>query len=161
MFDLDAGKMVVFGIVALAVIPPKDLPRVLRTVGKYVGQMRRMAGDFQGQFMQAMKEADLDSVRKEIDDISKSAKIDTTFDPAAMMRDTVTKSVEDKPYETVKVEPPPTEPTVEPHLAEAQIEAPVHTPETHLSETHLSETHLPEAQLAEAHLPEKSAVGPI
>ena len=43
MFDLDAGKLVVFGIVALAVIPPKDLPRVLRTVGKYVGQARRMA----------------------------------------------------------------------------------------------------------------------
>ena len=56
MFDLDAGKLLVFGIVALAVIPPKDLPRVLRTVGKYVGQMRRMASDFQGQFMEAMKE---------------------------------------------------------------------------------------------------------
>ncbi len=51
MFDFDAGKLIVFGIVALAVIPPKDLPRVLRTVGKYVGQMRRMAAEFQGQFM--------------------------------------------------------------------------------------------------------------
>jgi sec-independent protein translocase protein TatB len=146
MFDLDAGKMVVFGIVALAVIPPKDLPRVLRTVGKYVGQMRRMAGDFQGQFMQAMKEADLDSVRKEIDEINKAAKIDTSFDPAALMRDNVTKAVEDKPYETVKVEPPPPEAAVEPqlapspHLTEVKIEAPSHLPE--------------------AHLPEKTAAGP-
>lgn len=120
MFDLDAGKMMVFGIVALAVIPPKDLPRVLRTVGKYVGQMRRMAGDFQGQFMQAMKEADLDSVRKEIDDIKKAAKIDATFDPAALMRDTVTKAVEDKPHETVAVEP---------QVAQASAETPVHEPE--------------------------------
>ena len=67
----------VFGIVALAVIPPKDLPRVMRTVGKYVGQMRRMAADFQGQFMEAMKEAELDSVSKEIDEINQAAKIDT------------------------------------------------------------------------------------
>jgi sec-independent protein translocase protein TatB len=152
MFDLDAGKMMVFGIVALAVIPPKDLPRVLRTVGKYVGQMRRMAGDFQGQFMQAMKEADLDSVRKEIADINKSANIDTTFDPAALMRDSVTKAVEDKPqeivHETVAAEAPSPEPIAEPPLAETIAPAPSYAP------AHLQEAHL------EAHLPEKSAVGP-
>ena len=67
MFDFDIGKLMVFAIVALAVIPPKDLPRVLRTVGKYVGQMRRMASEFQGQFMDAIKEADVESVKKEID----------------------------------------------------------------------------------------------
>ena len=66
MFDFDVGKLLVFGIVALAVIPPKDLPRVMRTVGQYVGKMRRMAAEFQGQFMDAMKEADLESVKKEI-----------------------------------------------------------------------------------------------
>jgi len=136
MFDLDAGKMVVFGIVALAVIPPKDLPRVLRTVGKYVGQMRRMAGDFQGQFMQAMKEADLDSVRKEIDDINKSAKLDTAFDPASLMRDTVTKAVEDKPVATVEA------PRIEPPVEGVKIEAP-----------------LPDAHAIEA-VPEKTAAGP-
>src|SRR5438874_1467896 len=94
MFDFDAGKLVVFGIVALAVIPPKDLPRVLRTVGKYVGQMRRMAADFQGQFAEAIKEAELDSVRKELDEINKAAKVDTSFDPASLMRDNMTKAVE-------------------------------------------------------------------
>ena len=87
MFDFDAGKLVVFGIVALAVIPPKDLPRVMRTVGKYVGQMRRMASDFQGQFMEAMKEAELESVKKEIEEINQAAKIDTAFDPARLMRE--------------------------------------------------------------------------
>ena len=109
MFDLDAGKLVVFGIVALAVIPPKELPRVLRTVGKYVGQMRRMASDFQGQFMEAMKEVELESVKKEIAEINEAAKIDTSFDPAALMRDNMQKAVEAKPasvYETVTVEPP-------------------------------------------------------
>jgi len=148
MFDLDAGKMMVFGIVALAVIPPKDLPRVLRTVGKYVGQMRRMAGDFQGQFAQAMKEADLDSVRKEIDEINKASKIDTSFDPAGIMRDNVTQAVESKPYETVKLDPPPPEPVVEPHLAEVKVEAPAHLPEVELAEVHSPDAHAPEKTVA-------------
>jgi sec-independent protein translocase protein TatB len=102
MFDFDPGKILVFGIVALAVIPAKDLPRVLRTVGKYVGQMRRMAADFQGQFMDAMKEADLESVKKEIEAINAEAsKIDTSFDPAALMRDNMTKAVEGPAAPTV------------------------------------------------------------
>jgi sec-independent protein translocase protein TatB len=94
MFDLDFGKMLVFGIVALAVIPPKDLPRVLRTVGKYVGQMRRMASDFQGQFMDALKEADVESVKKEFQSMEAAAKIDTSFDPVSVMRDEMTKATE-------------------------------------------------------------------
>jgi sec-independent protein translocase protein TatB len=110
MFDFDVGKLVVFAIVALAVIPPKDLPRVLRTVGKYVGQMRRMAADFRGQFEAAIKEAEFESIKKEIQEINDSAKVDTSFDPAALMRDNLEKAVEDNPapsvYETVKVEPP-------------------------------------------------------
>jgi sec-independent protein translocase protein TatB len=96
MFDLDISKMIIVGIVALAVIPPKDLPRVMRTVGQTVGKMRRMAAEFQGQFMEAMREvereADLDSVKKEFQAISDQAKIDTSFDPVGMVRDDVTKS---------------------------------------------------------------------
>ena len=110
MFDFDAGKLVVFGIVALAVIPPKDLPRVLRTVGKYVGQMRRMAADFQGQFMDAMKEAELESVKKELQSINDEvSKVDTSFDPAGLMRDNMQKAVDApaaSPYESVHVDAP-------------------------------------------------------
>jgi sec-independent protein translocase protein TatB len=94
MFDFDIGKLMVFGIVALAVIPPKDLPRVLRTVGKYVGQMRRMASEFQGQFMEAIKEADVESVKKELESIGASAKIDSSFDPAMAMRDEIHRAAE-------------------------------------------------------------------
>jgi sec-independent protein translocase protein TatB len=99
MFDLDAGKLLVFGIVALAVIPPKDLPRVLRTVGQYVGKMRRMASEFQGQFMDAMKEAekaaDLESVKKEFHLMDEAARIDTSsFHPTAPMRGELTRSIE-------------------------------------------------------------------
>jgi len=97
MFDFDIGKLIVFGIVALAVIPPKDLPRVMRTVGKYVGQMRRMAADFRGQFDAAIKEVEFESIKKELDEINEAANIDTSFDPAALMRDNLEKAVEDKP----------------------------------------------------------------
>ena len=114
MFDFDAGKMMLFGIVALAVIPPKDLPRVLRTVGKYVGQVRRMASDFQGQFMDAIKESELDSVKKEIQSINDAARIDTSFDPSSLMRDNIQKAAAQLPaetaapsaYETVTVDAP-------------------------------------------------------
>jgi sec-independent protein translocase protein TatB len=100
MFDFDVGKLLIFGIVALAVIPPKDLPRVMRVVGQALGRMRRMAAEFQGQFMDAMREADLDSVKKELESvksdfdiaqnvvqkelnsIEQSAKIESSFDPA-------------------------------------------------------------------------------
>jgi sec-independent protein translocase protein TatB len=98
MFDLDISKMIIVGIVALAVIPPKDLPRVMRTVGQTLGKMRRMASEFQGQFMEAMREvereADLESVKKEFQAISDQAKIDTSFDPVGMVRDDITKAAE-------------------------------------------------------------------
>ncbi len=176
MFDLDPGKMLVFGIVALAVIPPKDLPRVLRTVGKYIGQIRRMGADFQGQFTQALKEADLDSVRKEIDDINKTAKAHTSFDPADLMRDKAPKIEAASPYETVKVEAP------QPTLADPSPapESPVHdTPAHDVSAHDVSAhdisahdisahdvsahdvlAHDVAAHVAPAHEPEKIAVGP-
>jgi sec-independent protein translocase protein TatB len=98
MFDLDVGKMLIVGIVALAVIPPKDLPRVMRTVGQTVGKMRRMAAEFQGQFMDAMREvereADLESVKKEFAAIGEQAKVGAAFDPVGMMRDDMTKAVQ-------------------------------------------------------------------
>jgi sec-independent protein translocase protein TatB len=94
MFDFDVGKLMIFGIVALAVIPPKDLPRVMRTVGQYVGKMRRMASDFQGQFMDAMKETELESLKQELNSLKESAKIDTSFDPANMMHREISKAIE-------------------------------------------------------------------
>ena len=107
MFDLDVGKMLIVGIVALAVIPPKDLPRVMRSVGQTVGRMRRMAAEFQGQFMDAIREvereADLESVKKEFAAIGEQAKVDAAFDPVGMMRDDMTKSVQ-SPVEIGKSE---------------------------------------------------------
>jgi len=94
MFDFDVGKLLIVGIVALLVVGPKDLPRVLRTVGQVVGKMRRMAAEFQGQFMDAIKEADLEDVKKELHALGDSAKIDASFDPTTLMRQEMTSAVE-------------------------------------------------------------------
>jgi sec-independent protein translocase protein TatB len=122
MFDFDFGKLMVVGIVALAVIPPKDLPRVMRTVGQVVGKMRRMAAEFQGQFMEAMREADLESVRKELEAINDKAKVDAAFDPAAMIRDDMKKAVErpsDIATSTIALDAPEPAPA-EPHEADLE-----------------------------------------
>ena len=76
MFDFDASKLIIVGIIALIFIPPKDLPRVLRQAGQMVGKMRRMASEFQGQFMDAMREADMADLRKEAQKLADSTKIE-------------------------------------------------------------------------------------
>ncbi|MGJ3264626.1 MAG: Sec-independent protein translocase protein TatB [Salinarimonas sp.] len=98
MFDLSWGEMMLVGAVALIVIGPKDLPRTLRAVGQVVGKVRRMAGEFQGQFNQAMREAELDSVRKEVEGIGRAAK--AGMNPAKAARDEIKRAVEGKPAET-------------------------------------------------------------
>ena len=150
MFDLDASKLLVVGIVALAVIPPKDLPRVLRTVGQYVGKMRRMASEFQGQFMDAMKEAekaaDLESVKKEFASLDESAKIDTSFDVnAALNRESsrpepidAAKSI-DSPESIagpVAAEAEPIAPPGEPFSADVVVKAPQIQEVTPSAESH-------------------------
>ena len=62
MFDIDSGKLLIIGIVALVVIGPKELPGVLRQVGNALGKVRRMAAEFQGQFMDAMRESELEEL---------------------------------------------------------------------------------------------------
>ena len=69
MLDFGSGELVVIGVVALVAIGPKELPGLLRTVGQAVGKLRRMAGDFQNQFNDAMREADMADAQKMISDI--------------------------------------------------------------------------------------------
>jgi sec-independent protein translocase protein TatB len=93
MFDFDASKLLIIGVVALIVIGPKDLPRVLRQVGQMVTRLRRMAGEFQGQFMDAMKEADLEDLRNEVTKLKDTASLDVSFNPVADIKNSIVKSV--------------------------------------------------------------------
>lgn len=73
MFDIGWSELLVIGVVALVVIGPKELPGVLRTVGQMVGKLRRMAGEFQGQFQEALREAELDGLKKSFTDFTEDA----------------------------------------------------------------------------------------
>ena len=70
MFDIGWSELVVIGVVALIAIGPKELPGVLRTVGQWMGKARRMASEFQGQFNEAMREAEMADIKKTFDDAS-------------------------------------------------------------------------------------------
>ena len=72
MLDMSWGEVMVIGAVALIVIGPKDLPKALRTVGSMTAKVRRMAAEFQGQFNEAMREAELDDVQKQLQGMNDS-----------------------------------------------------------------------------------------
>lgn len=69
MFDIGWSEMMVVGAVALVVIGPKDLPGALRQAGKWMGTVRRMASDFQGHVNEAMREAELDGLRRDVQNL--------------------------------------------------------------------------------------------
>jgi sec-independent protein translocase protein TatB len=97
MFDFDAGKLMVIGVVALIVIGPKELPRVLRQLGQAYSKMRRMAADFQGQFMDAMREAELDEIKKDLQSVGDAAKIDIAFNPVADIKQQLSSAIDTEP----------------------------------------------------------------
>jgi sec-independent protein translocase protein TatB len=84
MFDIGWSEMMVILVVALIVIGPKDLPRVARNVGRWVGKARAMARDFQNQLEDMAREAELDKVKQEIEKAGRTdvkRTIEKTIDP--------------------------------------------------------------------------------
>ncbi|QRM27817.1 Sec-independent protein translocase protein TatB [Microvirga sp. VF16] len=96
MLDMSWGEIMVIGAVALIVIGPKDLPKALRTVGQMTSKLRRMAAEFQGQFNEAMREAELDEVKKQLQGVndSVSSATNTSFNPIQTIRDELKTSIE-------------------------------------------------------------------
>jgi sec-independent protein translocase protein TatB len=83
MFDIGWGELVVIGIVALIAIGPKELPTVLRTIGQYMGKVRRMASEFQGQFQEALREAEVADLQKQAEEWKSSVTDFANYDPLA------------------------------------------------------------------------------
>jgi sec-independent protein translocase protein TatB len=84
MLDIGWSEMAIIAVVALFVIGPKDLPKVLRMIGRYAGKVKAMAREFQETIDEAVREAELDEVKKQIEkvgrlDVKKS--IEDTVDP--------------------------------------------------------------------------------
>jgi sec-independent protein translocase protein TatB len=94
MFDIGWGEFVVIGIVALIAIGPKELPGVLRTMGQWMGRVRRMANEFQGQFQEALREAELSDLKKEVEEMHAAAQ---GFDPMASMQQEMESAMQPPP----------------------------------------------------------------
>lgn len=95
MFDMSWGEIMVIGGVALIVIGPKDLPKALRTVGQMTTKVRRLAGEFQSQFSEAMREAELEEVKKEVEGLQRDVGAGSGgFNPLQTIRDELKGAVE-------------------------------------------------------------------
>jgi sec-independent protein translocase protein TatB len=111
MVDIGWGELVIIGIVALIAIGPKELPGVLRSLGHWMGKIRRMASEFQGQFQEAMREAEVADLKKTVDDLNTTASSMTNFDPLAEAQKQVDSVFEDKPSDTAEAPTPAPEPS--------------------------------------------------
>jgi sec-independent protein translocase protein TatB len=104
MFDFDSTKLIAIGIIALLVIGPKELPGVLRQVGQYIAKMRRMAGEFQQQFSDAMRESELQELKKDMEKMAQDAKVDMNYDMVRETEREIRDAIDNsgKPVETAK-----------------------------------------------------------
>jgi len=91
MLDIGWWELAVIGMVALIVVGPKELPTLLRTIGRYVGMAKRQADEFRNQFSDALRETEFDDIRKEMNDLKSG--MSSSFEDAQRSLNT---SVDDK-----------------------------------------------------------------
>jgi sec-independent protein translocase protein TatB len=128
MFDISWTEFLLIGVVALIVIGPKELPAVMRTMGQWTRKVRSMAADFQGQFQEAMREAEMADLKKQVDDMAHDIKSydplkDVRADVEAAGRD-IQSSLDPKPaLMTGAAEPAASEPAAIAALAQQDVVA--------------------------------------
>lgn len=74
MFDIGWSEFLLIAVVALVAIGPKELPGVLRTFGQWVRKARKMAAEFQGQFQEVLREAEMADLKQSFDEVREVAK---------------------------------------------------------------------------------------
>lgn len=82
MLDIGWSELLVIAVVLIVVVGPKDLPPMLRAFGKMTTRLRKTAGEFRAQFDEALREADMDDVRRTIDDAQR-------LNPANALREAI------------------------------------------------------------------------
>jgi sec-independent protein translocase protein TatB len=120
MFDIGWSELLLIGIVALIAIGPKELPGALRTLGQWMGKVRRMASEFQSQFHEAMREAELADLKKEVDEMATKAQSYAHFDPIDDIRKDIENAASPPPaLDTPLTDTPAPQPTTETTTAAA------------------------------------------
>jgi sec-independent protein translocase protein TatB len=96
---IGAPELLVLLILALVVVGPKDLPLMVRRVGRFMGKMRGLARDFQRSFDELGREAELAELRKEIDDLKKANPVNEVRREFEMAeKDALRGDPEDRPH---------------------------------------------------------------
>ena len=139
MFDIGWSEFALIAVVALIAIGPKELPGVLRMVGQWMGKARKMAAEFQGQFQEAMREAEMADLKKSFDEVKEAASGFTSGNLMTSLERDVSKALDidvlDKSAasttdtsatETPAIEPPVTPTTPEMPIPETFTEADAH-----------------------------------
>jgi sec-independent protein translocase protein TatB len=113
MFDIGWSEILVIAVVAVVVVGPKELPRMLRSFGKTMGTVRRMSNHFKRQFDEALREAEreagLDETKKQLQAATK---------PLSDIRKDFDATVRQASASTPKPAPAPEKPAADTHLAE-------------------------------------------
>src|SRR5438477_6859298 len=122
MFDIGWSELVVIAVVALIAIGPKELPGVLRMVGQWMGKARKMAAEFQGQFNEAMREAEMADLKKTFDDVRDAAKDLTSNNIMTSLQKDVSDAMTIDKIDTIET-PVATPTTPEPPTPETLVEA--------------------------------------
>jgi sec-independent protein translocase protein TatB len=73
MFDIGWSELLLVAVLAIIFVGPKDLPRLMRTLGQYTAKMRAMAREFQNSFEDLARESELDELRKQVADLRDGA----------------------------------------------------------------------------------------
>jgi sec-independent protein translocase protein TatB len=106
MFDLAWSELALIGVVALVVIGPKDLPEAVRGLARGIQKLRRMAGEFQQHADELVKEANLEEVRQQINDI-RNFNIRDEVERAVDRDGTIRRTFTEDPLRTDYGPPPP------------------------------------------------------
>ena len=80
MFDIAWSELLVIIIVALVVVGPKDLPRLMRTAGQWAGRARAMADQFRRSFDDMARQAELDELRNEVNRLKNTSMTDIDYE---------------------------------------------------------------------------------
>src|SRR3954464_1173561 len=149
MFDIGWSELVVIAVVALIAIGPKELPGVLRMVGQWMGKARRMASEFQGQFQEAMREAEMADLKKTFDEVKDAATGLGSDNIMTSLHKDVGEALKIDDLDKPAIEPPNVPSTPEPPPPATFVEADAHTPAGPLAIT--QEVHITPAETPGVH----------
>jgi sec-independent protein translocase protein TatB len=110
MFEIGWTELLLVGLIAVFVLKPKDYPEVMRSIGRFLAKARQMAGEFQSQFNDAMRDANLDDVRKTIEEIRDLK----NMGPIAQVRETFTQIADEATKVRQEVEQVARDPALNP-----------------------------------------------